>query len=110
MPNALAIKLADGSELFVPADKAENSIANKIVAAQIRQLIQANLKKYKDGEETLSPKQLAEIAMAGSALAKFSGEVYQASDPLVDAPARPGEETKVEEVDFGNLTKKPEGE
>jgi len=109
MPNALIISTVDGQELIVPADKEENSIANKILAAQIRQQMQANIKRYKDADDLLTPKQLLELAQAAHALTKFSGEVYQYSDPMQNKPDNSGPtEVKVEEVDFGNLNKNDE--
>jgi hypothetical protein len=111
MPNALIISTVDGQELIVPADKEENAIANKILAAQIRQQIQTNIKRYKDSEELLTPKQLLELAQAAHALQKFSGDVYQGSDPMANRPDNSGPtEVKVEEVSFDKLNDKPAGE
>lgn len=102
MPNALIISTVDGQELIVPADREENSIANKILASQVRQQIQTNIRRYKDSEELLTPKQLLELAQAAHALAKMSGDVYQGSDPMVNQPST-ATEIKVDEVNFEQL-------
>lgn len=103
MPNAVAIRMADGSELMLPSSKEENADANKLVAAQIRQLLQSQIKKYKDSEETLTPQQLRDLAQAGSFIAKFSGEVYASSESIKPQVGPKQVDDVVEDVDFGKL-------
>src|SRR5664279_5555571 len=70
----------DGSTVFVPSNKEENSVASMVTAAQMRDLIQAQIKKYKDGELQLSPKELRDLAEALATVAKFSGCLLYTSD------------------------------
>lgn len=106
MPNALVVKTADGAELVLPSDKNENSIANKIVAAQIRQILTLQIQKYRALDQTMSPKELKDLADAGKALAQFSGEVYSAGDDIPKSKHPDSMETKVEEVDFSTPDKR----
>lgn len=106
MPNALVVKTTDGSELVLPADKNENSIANKILAAQIRQALTAAIRKYKDMDVPLTPKELKDLADAGKSVAQFSGEVYKENEEIPKSRHPDAMETKVEEVDFSE--KKPD--
>src|SRR6476660_1772740 len=100
----------DGETIRVPVGKEENRIASMVSAAQMRDLIQSQMKKYKEGEIQLTPKELKDLAEALHTVAKFSGEVYASEDDI----AQDGEDTKkedpipVEAVDFSKIaTNKP---
>ena len=71
----------NGQTIRVPVDKNENRIANMISAAQMRDLIQTQIKRYKDGELDLSPKELKDLAEALSTVSKMSGDVYEGANP-----------------------------
>lgn len=100
MPNALVVKMADGEELVLPNDKGENAIANKLVAAQMRQLLTAAIKRYRDMDAPLSPKELNDLVMAGKTLAQFSGEVYKENEEIPQSRRVESTEIKADEVDF----------
>lgn len=103
MPNAVVVRMGDGSELMLPSNKEENADANKLVAAQIRSLLQAQIRKYRESDETITPQQLRDLAQAGSFIAKFSGEVYAASEPIRPSQGPKSVDDAIDEVDFGKM-------
>lgn len=98
--NAATITLPDGSSVIVPAGKSGNRVANMIVAAEVRHLLQNSIKRYRDQEMLPTPKDLKDLAEAAASLARFSGDVYKEeeadilpSEPKKDAkPAAPSED------------------
>lgn len=78
---SLEVRL-DGEVVHVPVGKEENRIASMVSAAQLRELIQSQMKKYKDGDLQLSPKDMRDLSEALHTLAKFSGEVYAAGEAI----------------------------
>lgn len=106
-PNS-KILVVDGEELRLAADKAENTILNMLLAAQGRALITRTLKRYKDLEETPSPKELRDIAAALRDIAAFSSEVYEAAEPISAGMEKEKEAEKadVTDISFEDLTKK----
>jgi hypothetical protein len=101
MPNAVIISTVDGQELTVPSNKEENSFANQVVIAQIRQQINRNLKLYREREELMTPKELKDMAEAAAVLIKSSAEIYQNADPLQNKTE--STEVKADEVSFEEL-------
>lgn len=88
------VKLGEAS-VRVPVNKEENRIASMVAAAQVREMIQAQVKKWKDGETPLTPKELKDLSDALAVLAKSSAEIYsQGQDE--DAHDHPSEPVKVE--------------
>ncbi len=86
--NSVDIKLPDGGVVIVPTEKSGNRVANMILAAQIRHMIQDSIKTYKDKEMLPTPKDLKDLAEAAKSLHQFSGEVYKEDDPLPNAPKK----------------------
>ncbi len=96
----------DGETINVPVGKDENRVASMVSAAQMRDLIQVQIKKYKEGEIQLSPKELKDLAEALHTVAKFSGEVYASGEDVApDEKSANGEDAiPVEEVKFDEPT------
>src|SRR6478736_5785099 len=78
--NQIAVKESNGDTLIIPSDKAGNRVANMILAAQIRSLIQGYIKTYKEKDMLPTPKDLKDLAEAAKSLHNFSGEVYREDD------------------------------
>lgn len=100
-PNAQVV-VVDGNELRVPSDRAENAVMNTVLAAQVRSLIQEMLKRYKDGEIPMTPKELNDLAAAAKNVASFSNEVY------VNLPELPKTQevlAQADEPDFSKIGK-----
>lgn len=100
LPNATRV-IIDGNTLIVPFDKNENANANKILAAQMRQAIQLAIKSYKDGEQTLTPKELNDLAMAVKNITSMSKDVYESAEPMQTPKPSADVEVQADEVDFG---------
>lgn len=73
----------DGTTTLVPVSKEDNARANKVLASQIRALIQANIASYQG--KIMLPKELKEIADAAKTIADFSGEVYKDNETVGDS-------------------------
>lgn len=97
--SSVDIKLPDGGVVIVPTERSGNRVANMILAAQIRHLIQDSIKTYKDKEMLPTPKDLKDLAEAAKSLHQFSGEVYKEDDPLPTLPKKI-KETTPDEVSF----------
>lgn len=95
--NSVDIKLPDGGVVIVPAERSGNRVANMILAAQIRNLIQESIKSYKDKEMLASPKDLKDLAEAAKSLHQFSGEVYKEDEPMPNAPKKIKESAKADD-------------
>lgn len=78
--NAISVQEADGKTLIIPSDKSGNRVANMILAAQIRTLIQTSITTYKEKDMLPTPKDLKDLAEAAKSLHQFSGEVYKEDD------------------------------
>ncbi len=85
-PNAVDTVI-DGQNIRVATNKSENAIMNMIVAAQMRNLMQETIKKYKDDDVKLMPKELADLAKAARDIAQFSAEIYIGVEDI--APQEP---------------------
>ena len=70
-------------DVIVPVDKTGNRIANMVLAAQMRSLIQNSIRTYREKEMLASPKDLKDLAEAMKSLEGMSRNVYaeDASDP-----------------------------
>lgn len=100
IPDSIEIK--DGEDIIRVAGNAEeNRILNYLLAAQIRSLIERNVKKFAELESPLTPRELKEIADAGRSLAEFSAEIYKSAEPV--HPERPVESAATEILDFSKL-------
>lgn len=75
--NSISVTESNGDELIIPSDQAGNRVANMIMAAQIRALIQRSMKTYKEKDMLPTPKDLKDLAEAAKSLNQFSGEVYK---------------------------------
>jgi hypothetical protein len=71
-----------------------------VLAAQVRAFLQATIKRYKDGDNLLTPKELRDIAGAFSDLSKASGEIYVGVDLGASQPKRKDRPEKAEEISF----------
>jgi hypothetical protein len=97
----------EGGTFIVPAGPTENRTANQILASQMRNYIQMQMKRYKEGDKLLTPAELRQLAEAAAVVARFSGEVYDKGESAI--PAAPAKnvshvETAAEPVDFSTLT------
>ncbi len=102
-PNALVV-LVDGEELRVPTTKAENTVMNQIVASQARNLVQRQLKNYKDDEAKMTPKELADIVRSIRDLTSMTTEVYAVAEGI-DIPKEKAVEKDDDDLDFSKLGK-----
>ncbi len=75
----------NGLEVRVAADKGENMVMNMLMASHMRAVFQATIKKYQEQDSFMSPKELKDLTEAAANIAKFSGEVYAASDDGLNA-------------------------
>ncbi len=109
----IEVKNKDGSYTPVPVDETGNRVANQILASKMRNLIEDSIKKYKDHDTTLTPKELKELTDAAKNVAEFSGDVYRAAEPIAPSGPTPVSTEVIEGIDFGGLKKeepKPENE
>jgi len=109
--NSISVTESNGDTLIIPSDKAGNRVANMILAAQIRSLIQGSIKTYKEKEMLPTPKDLKDLAEAAKSLNQFSGEVYKDDDgtPLQQETAKKKviKVDAAEDVDFGSIAAQP---
>lgn len=95
-PNAIKVKIND-TDVFVASDRDENCALNMVVAAQLRAVLQAHLKMYKDKDRELTPKELKELTEAAKNISDFSGMLYEGGANLNDKSGK--EEKTAEKVD-----------
>jgi len=107
MPKAYEVE-TDGAIVRVPGDAGENRIANHLLAAAIRHLLEQNIKKLQNLDGPMTPKELRDLAEAGKSLAEFSQQVYKDPDPTQATPveALPAESG----IDFSKMTKKDDNQ
>ena len=102
--NSIVVKDSDESEgIVVPMGAEENRMANMLLAAQMRQLIRDAMKKYKEKEALLTPKELKDLAETAKTVAEFSGTVY--SGGAFEVSTKTGPETPPDEfkADFSGI-------
>lgn len=96
----ITIHQGDGlAPVVIPADKKGNTIANMIVAAEVRNMIQRTIKKYREQDLMPNPKDLKDLAEAARSLATFSGDVYKDDDASLNAQPKKVEKAPAEEAD-----------
>lgn len=105
VPNSVSIKLPDESSVIVPTDKIGNKIANMVVAAQIRAMLQKSISRYNEQDMLPTPKDLRDLAEAGKSLSQFSKEIFQEAEGegniKQSTPVKPEQGgSEVESVDF----------
>lgn len=101
--DSVEIKNTDGDTVMVPVTAEDNIIANKILASQMRALIQKSIQKF-GGQDFLTPKELKELTEAARNVAEFSGEVYKPGDSLEPKRVEGSDETISDVIDFSKLT------
>lgn len=108
--NSITFKNSDGSVLVIPADLSSNRVANMIVTAGLRQIIENAIKTYREKEMIPTPKDLKDLADAIKSLAQSSSEVYKMEEgaPINDKPkeAKPAS-TASPEVSFDDALEPP---
>jgi hypothetical protein len=103
---AIEIKNQDGTVTMVPVSAEANSIANKIMASQMRALMQKSIDKFMSIDH-MTPKELKEFTEAARNIAEFSGEVYKAGEEVREPGEKKVESTSDEEVDFTSIKAQP---
>ena len=101
LPNS--VEIADGSQVIrVAGNASENRTLNYLLAAQIRALLEKNVKKYSDIEQPMTPKELKELADAGRSLAEFSAEIYKGESEF-DSTEKAAEAIPAVMTDFSKI-------
>ena len=103
LPKTVEIK-ADGITVRVAGNAQENTIMNYFMLAQVRALIQENVKRYMEKDITVTPKELKDLVEAAKGLAESSTSVYKSEEaPISNKPAeKPPASGEV--PDFSKLT------
>lgn len=99
----------DGSEVHMPVGKLENQMLNCLLISQVRQMTQENLKRYKDLDQAITPKELKDLIDSVANLAKSSSEIYSEVEGEIGADkqekaAEKIEESQQEDDDFIDIT------
>lgn len=102
VPDSFVLTINE-SEIRIAANKHENAILSMISAGQMRALLDEQIKKYRDRDMILQPREMRDLAAAARDIAAFSAEVYGASEGFDGAP-KP-DEKKVVETNFENIIK-----
>src|SRR5207342_2062899 len=89
-------------KLMVPVSAEANATLNKIMASQMRALIQKSMEKFADADH-MTPKELKELTEAARNVAEFSGEVYKAGEEINEPGEKKVEPTNEDVIDFSNL-------
>lgn len=104
----------DGVDVHMPVGKAENQVMNCLLVSQVRTMVQENLKKIREMEAPITPRELKDLVDAVGSLAKHSAEVYQDLDGEIEKkeekPADTVEVDATKEDDFDVLTKPKQDE
>jgi len=99
---SIEVAQEDGTSLMIPVSAEDNAIANKILASQMRALIQKHIAKI-GGLDMVTPKELKELTEAAKNVAEFSGNVYKTGDNLDGGESKPKEENVTNTVAFDSL-------
>ena len=100
---SIEIKNPDGTTTLVPVSKEDNATANKILASQMRTLIQKHIEKM-GNLDVMTPKELKEMTEAAKNIAEFSGEVYKDGESIGDEEGEKKiEGTATDVLDFSKL-------
>ncbi len=81
----------DADGIIVPMGPEENRMANMLLAAQMRQVIREMMKRYKERDALLTPKELKDLADSAKILTEFSGNVYSGGQFEVQPKSGPEE-------------------
>lgn len=100
--DSIEIKNSDGSTTMVPVSAEDNATANKILASQMRNLIQKSIVKFGD-LALMTPKELKELAEAARNVAELSGEVYKSGESIGDGNEKTIEPAVTDILDFSRL-------
>ena len=108
-PRSIAVNI-DGQEIRVATTKEENRIANMIVASQMRCILQDSIKRYREMDTHMTPKELRDLAESAAAIARFSGEVYESAEQVIshEGPMKVDQDDDITDIDFETL--KPNGD
>lgn len=104
------IKLPDGGIVIVPSEKSGNRVANMILAAQIRTMIQKSIATYQEKEMLPTPKDLKDLASAARELHVFSSEVYKEDDAPLAELKKVKAPKEAEEVNFDEALETPKND
>lgn len=104
------IKLPDGGVVIVPSEKSGNRIANMILAAQIRTMIQRSIATYQEKEMLPTPKDLKDLASAARELHVFSAEIYKEDDTPLPEPKKVKAPAKEDDVNFDEALEEPKND
>ncbi len=108
--DSISVTESNGDVLIIPSDRSGNRVANMILAAQIRSLIQGSIKTYKEKEMLPTPKDLKDLAEAAKSLNQFSGEVYKDDETPLATQTSKRKVIKVgaaDDIDFNVTTPEP---
>lgn len=96
----------DGHNIHVPRTEEANRALNCLLVSQMRHMMQENLKKIKDLEQPISPKEMKDLIDAMANLTVASRDVYKTVDDLdSEGPkAVTAENDEAIEVNFDQLT------
>ncbi len=103
---SIEITNADGTKLMVPVSAEANAVLNKIMASQMRSLIQKSMEKFAD-QDHLTPKELKELTEAARNVAEFSGEVYKAGEEINEPGEKRADPVVADVIDFSKLKSQP---
>lgn len=101
---------AGGVDVIVPNGPKENATANKLLASQLRDFLQRQIKKYNDADAQATPKDIKDLAEAAKNIAQMSGDVYKAAEMMEGVESRPEPKTVAqsdEDIDLGSVVKNP---
>lgn len=96
----------DGTKLMVPVSAEANATLNKIMASQMRALIQKSMEKFAD-QDHMTPKELKELTEAARNVAEFSGEVYKAGEEINEPGEKKVDPIVTDVADFSKLKSQP---
>ncbi len=103
---SIEITNADGTKLMVPVSAEANATLNKIMASQMRALIQKSMEKFADVDH-MTPKELKELTEAARNVAEFSGEVYKSGEEINEPGEKRVDPVSDEVIDFSKLKTQP---
>lgn len=98
----------DGTEVHMPVGKLENQMLNCLLISQVRQMAQDNIKKIKDMDGAITPRELKDLIDSVANLAKSSSEIYSEVEGEIGADKQEKTAEKSEqpedEDDFIDIT------
>lgn len=104
LPGAIEIKSDDGTSVFVPQTQDENKVMGMFMAAKMRSIIDHMIKKIKDNDLEMTPKELSDLATAVAKTEQFAAEVYKSPDvPLTTRGPDSAKPVTGEDINFGAL-------